>query len=197
MTNFLEEKENLDEGQSMQDEVILEASQRDPRLFEILVRKYQAPFFRTALRVVHNRQDAEDVVQEAFLKIYSKARLFKKREGASLKSWIYAVLVNTAISHIRKHKQAKLKELQWDPVLDSVLPDPEGLQEIEKREVQSVLAGILTELPTELRAVLEMRYFEDESYKTIAARTNISLENVKIRIHRAKKAAREILSNLV
>ncbi|MBI2637481.1 MAG: RNA polymerase sigma factor [Candidatus Sungbacteria bacterium] len=179
------------------DEVVLEGPQRDPRLVEILVRKYQAPFFRTAMRVVHNKQDAEDIVQEAFLKIYSKAHLFKKREGASLKSWIYAILVNTAISHIRKHKQAKSKELQWDPVLDSVLPDPEGLQEIEKREVQSVLAGVLGELPPELRTVLEMRYFEDESYKTIAAKSNISLENVKIRIHRAKKAAREILRNLV
>ena len=179
------------------DEIILDGSQKDPRLFEIIVQKYQAPFLRTAKRIVHQREDAEDIVQEAFLKIYSKAKLCKKREGASFKSWAYAVLVNTAISHIRKYKRSHSKDMSWGPVLDSVLPDPAGFGETEKLEIQSVLAGVLKELPPELKTVLEMRYFSDDTYQTIAAKTGLSLENVKIRLHRAKKMAREVISNFI
>ena len=191
------EEFNDNNPENAHDELILDGSQRDPRLFEILVQKYQAPFLRTAMRIVHQKEEAEDIVQETFIKIYSKAKLFKKRQGASFKSWAYAILVNTAISHIRKYKRSRVKDMAWDPVLDSVLPDPSGLEDIERREIQSVLLGVLKELPPELKTVLEMRYFDDDTYQSIAAKTGLSLENVKIRLHRAKKAAREIISNFV
>ncbi|OHA05813.1 MAG: hypothetical protein A2934_04435 [Candidatus Sungbacteria bacterium RIFCSPLOWO2_01_FULL_47_10] len=191
------EEFNDNNPENAHDELILDGSQRDPRLFEILVQKYQAPFLRTAMRIVHQKEEAEDIVQETFIKIYSKAKLFKKRQGASFKSWAYAILVNTAISHIRKYKRSRVKDMAWDPVLDSVLPDPSGLEDIERREIQSVLLGVLKELPPELKTVLEMRYFDDDTYQAIAAKTGLSLENVKIRLHRAKKAAREIISNFV
>lgn len=196
LKNTMEEPQNQD-TENIHDEIILEGSQKDPRLFELIVRKYQAPFLRTTLRIVHQKEDAEDIVQEAFIKIYSKAKLFKKREGASFKSWAYAVLVNTAISHLRKFKRSRAKDMSWDPVLDSVLPDPAGFGETEKLEIQSVLSGVLNELPTELKTVLEMRYFDDDTYQTIAAKTGLSLENVKIRLHRAKKMAREVISNFI
>src|SRR3989338_1629254 len=183
-----EDTQNSDQG-AVEDEIILQGSQKDPSLFEILVRKYQAPFLRTAMRIVRQREDAEDIVQDAFVKIYSKARLFKKKQGASFKSWAYAILVNTAISHIRKFKSSRSKDLTWDPVLNSVLPDPSGLEENERREIRSLLTNVLNELPPELRTVVEMRYFDDETYNAIAAKTGLSLENVKIRLHRAKKAA--------
>lgn len=191
------EKEKERGLESAHDEIILEGSQKDPRLFEIIVDKYQPPFLRTAMRIVRHREEAEDIVQEAFFKIYSKAHLYKKRQDASFKSWAYAILVNTAISHIRKYKRSQSKNLAWDPVLDSVLPDPGSLKDIERKEVQAVLAGILNEMPPELKTVLEMRYFDDDAYQTIAERTNLSLENVKIRLHRAKKKAREIINNMV
>ena len=188
--------QNSDQG-AVEDEIILQGSQKDPSLFEILVRKYQAPFLRTAMRIVRQREDAEDIVQDAFVKIYSKARLFKKKQGASFKSWAYAILVNTAISHIRKFKSSRSKDLTWDPVLNSVLPDPSALEENERREIRSLLTNVLNELPPELRTVVEMRYFDDETYNAIAAKTGLSLENVKIRLHRAKKAAREVIDGFV
>ncbi|OGZ95630.1 MAG: hypothetical protein A3I44_03970 [Candidatus Sungbacteria bacterium RIFCSPLOWO2_02_FULL_51_17] len=185
---MLEDKD----AENAHDELVLEGSQRDPRLFELLVRKYQQPFFRTAMRIVHNREDAEDISQEAFVKIYSKAHLFKKREGASFKSWGYAILVNTAISHLRSAKRSRSKDVGWDPVLDQVLPDPKQFEDFERKEMQEILSGVLNELPPQLKSILEMRYFEDQSYRAIAAKTTLSLENVKIRLHRAKKAAKEI-----
>lgn len=191
-----EEIQNQEEA-SVEDEIILQGSQKDPALFEILVRKYQAPFIRTALRIVRQKEDAEDIVQDAFVKIYSKARLFKKKKGATFKSWAYAILVNTAISHIRKFKSSRSKDMLWDPVLNSVLPDPHALGDHERREVRSLLTNVLNELPPELKTVVEMRYFDDETYNAIAAKTGLSLENVKIRLHRAKKAAREIIEGLV
>ena len=69
------------------DEELLKLSLEDPRYFSMIVDKYQDAFFRAAVRVVKQKEEAEDIVQEAFTKIYMNAPKFQKQEGASFKSW--------------------------------------------------------------------------------------------------------------
>ena len=102
------EKERLVGGRPLaeaKDEAILTASLRNPNLFGVLVDRYQDAFMRSAQRVVKTREDAEDIVQEAFTKIYKNAKKFKKQEGIEFKSWAYKVLVNTCTRFIKKKKK--------------------------------------------------------------------------------------------
>ena len=87
---------------NLKDEEILAASLEKPALFRILVARYQEAFIRKALGILRQREEAEDIVQETFVKIYFNGKKFKKMEDVEFKSWAYKILVNTAISRYRK-----------------------------------------------------------------------------------------------
>lgn len=173
------------------DEDILKASLAEPALFEILVEKYHAPLFRAAWRVVRNREEAEDIVQEAFVKIYKNAGKFEKLEGIELKSWAYKVTINTAITHYRKLKRGEF--LAEDP---TVFQPPEE-ETVEDRtafsaDAKAVVTSVLEKMPGHLRSVLQSYYLEDKSYKTIAKEENISIPTLKMRLFRAKKIFKKL-----
>src|SRR3990167_929061 len=99
------------------DEEILRKSLRDPSQFKILVARYQEPFLRKAWGIVRKQEDAEDIVQEAFVKIYRYGANFQKRAGIQFKSWAYKILMNTAFTHYQDIKK-KMDSVEYlDPVL--------------------------------------------------------------------------------
>jgi len=174
------------------DEDILRASLEEPAMFEMLVERYHEPLLRAAWRVVKQREEAEDIVQEAFLKMYKNAEKFQKYAGIEFKSWAYKVTINTAITHYRKLKRGEFSS--EDP---SVFQDAgEGFaaeKEIGGRmDTRSAVAGVLERMPGHLRRVLELYYFEDQSYQTIAAQEGMSIPTLKMRLFRAKKMFRKL-----
>src|SRR4051812_18052933 len=103
-----------EQGEGRSDEELLALSVSHPSLFALLVRKYEQPFLRKALSIVKGQEEAEDVVQEAFTKIYINAAKFKKQEGAQFSSWGYRILINTALTHYAKKKKEWQREAQLD-----------------------------------------------------------------------------------
>src|SRR3989344_7914997 len=91
-----------EQGAGHSDEELLGLSVANPSLFALLVRKYEAPFMRKALSIVRGHEEAQDVVQEAFTKIYLNAEKFQKQEAAPFSSWGYKILINTALPHYAK-----------------------------------------------------------------------------------------------
>ena len=190
MISYLEEGlEKKMEG--MKDEEILRASLNEPALFEVLVEKYQAPLMRAAMRVVRGREEAEDIVQEAFVKMYKNAEKFEKLEGIEFKSWAYKVTINTAITHYRKLKRGEF--LTEDPGLFQV-PDVEPVDTriSVAADAKAVVASVLDQMPIHLRSVLKSYYLDDKSYKTISAEEKISIPTLKMRLFRAKKIFRKL-----
>jgi len=192
-TSYLEpEEETTDAAQGgMKDEEILRASLEQPALFEVLVEKYQAPLLRAAWRVVRSREEAEDIVQEAFVKIYKNAGRFEKLNGIEFKSWAYKITVNTAITHYRKLKRGEF--LSEDP---SVFQEPPE-EMVDERvlvdmDAKTTVNTVLEQMPGHLRTVLERYYFEDKSYRTIAKEECISIPTLKMRLFRAKKLFRKL-----
>ncbi|MEK7560393.1 MAG: RNA polymerase sigma factor [Patescibacteria group bacterium] len=174
------------------DEDILRASLEEPAMFEMLVERYHEPLLRAAWRVVKQREEAEDIVQEAFLKMYKNAEKFQKYAGIEFKSWAYKVTINTAITHYRKLKRGEFST--EDP---SVFQDAEGGVAEEKEigtqmDARSAVAGVLDQMPGHLRRVLELYYFEDQSYQTIAAQEGMSIPTLKMRLFRAKKLFKKL-----
>ena len=175
----------------MKDEEMLRASLKEPALFEVLVEKYQEPLMRAAWRVVRNHDEAEDIVQEAFVKMYKNADRFEKLEGIEFKSWAYKVTINTAITHYRKLKRGEF--LTDDPAL---FQEPVGehmdLRIATSADAKATVANVLIQMPAHLRSVLERYYFHDQSYRTIAHEENISIPTLKMRLFRAKRLFKKL-----
>ena len=175
----------------MKDEEVLRASQYEPAVFEILVERYQEPLMRAALRVVRNHEEAEDIVQEAFVKIYKNAGKFEKLDGIEFKSWAYKVAINTAITHYRKLKRGEI--LTDDPaVFEEVDEEMADTRFSFVADAKSAVGGALEKMPDHLRSVLKRYYLEDKSYRTIAEEEGISIPTLKMRLFRAKKLFKKI-----
>lgn len=192
MTGYLEPKSGSLDPADMKDEDVLYRSQREPALFEVLVERYQEPLMRAALRVVRRREEAEDIVQEAFVKMYRYAGKFEKMDGIEFKSWAYKIAINTAITHYRKLKRGG-EMLAEDPAIFQEA----GEELAEARfsfaaDAKAAVAKTLARMPDHLRSVLHRYYMEDKSYKTIAEEEEISIPTLKMRLFRAKKLFKKI-----
>ena len=194
MTSYLHDPHDESQERGMKDEEILRASQKEPAMFEMLMEKYQEPLFRAAWRVVRSREEAEDIVQEAFVKMYKNAEKFEKLEGIEFKSWAYKVTINTAITHYRRIKRGEV--LSEDPaVFEKPEPEFADMRFSEVSDAKAAVAKVLTQMPLHLRTVLEHYYLEDKSYKMIAEEEKISIPTLKMRLFRAKKLFRKLNNN--
>jgi RNA polymerase sigma-70 factor (ECF subfamily) len=184
---FLEEKNKKDED-------ILRYSIKKPSLFEIIVDRYQESFLRTAEKIVLERESAEDIVQEVFIKIYMNAPRFKEKEGASFKSWAYKILLNTSFSHYRKIKKRRAEIVQIDHELYENIADTDDCL-FEREELRDLVISVLSRMPKKTNKILSLRFLQDLSQKTIATQEGISVAAVKTRVHRGKKEFKKVISS--
>lgn len=188
-------KERLVGGKSLadaKDEAILTASLRNPNLFGVLVDRYQDAFMRSAQRVVKTREDAEDIVQEAFTKIYKNAKKFKKQEGIEFKSWAYKVLVNTSYTFYQKLKKKQAVSMEFFETYKYDIMDEKGNIKGDL-ETKEIINKVLLELPDELKRIVEMHYLKDLSYETISKQEKISIPAIKMRLFRGRKLMQKTL----
>jgi len=177
----------------------------DLRAFELLVRQYQERVFATAYRLMGNRQDAEDMAQEVFLKVYRSIRDLS--DPATLTSWIYRITTNTCLDALtRRQRRPRTISLTpqpqgWDGeeaeeprYADSQTPTPE--EAVLLSELQHCLEQALVELDATARAILVLRDVEGRAYQEIAENLALGLSAVKMRIHRARLAFQEMLERV-
>ncbi len=191
MEFFLERDQDAIQTALQKDEEILRLSQEDPNAFGMLVERYQDAFLRAALRVVKQKEEAEDIVQEAFTKIYMNAGKFQKQEGASFKSWAYKIVLNTAFTHYRKAQKHRDNGVEFeDPVvLEQVLATSSN-QEVPVSK--QIVREVLKELPDDLREILSKHYLEDLAYTEIAKREKKTVSAIKMKLFRARAAFKKV-----
>lgn len=166
---------------------LLLMSLRDPSVFARIVERYQEPFSRKALSLLGSEEDAEDVVQEAFVKMYLNAHQFEERTGASLSSWAYKILINTCYSHHQKHKRERLN-VSYDDTL--------ALQEEEIEQESNMERFLLTlsKIPESAARLLRSIVLEGASYRDLSAREGISDGALRVKVHRAKSLFKKALA---
>ncbi|MDO8664545.1 MAG: RNA polymerase sigma factor [Candidatus Liptonbacteria bacterium] len=193
---YLETEKPLKE---MPDEDILKKSVRNPALFSLLIDKYQLPFTRKALGIVHSQEEAEDITQEAFTKIYLNAKKFKKQPGVEFKSWAWRILVNTALTHYRKVKKGFGDVSYLDELL---VGDDEDIESklniatenlIDKNDRVGVIKDAMEALPVEAASLLKAHYIEDRPYEEIAKKHGLSIGALKMKLFRARKVLKDIV----
>lgn len=191
MSDYLSLEEK---GEGKSDEELLALSVSHPSLFALLVRKYEDAFLRKALSIVREQEEAEDVVQEAFTKIYMNAGKFKKQEGAQFSSWGYRILINTALTHYAKRKR-RSGEVGLDEEIWALIPD-KNLRQFEKKELQDVVASVLTRMPSAMARALSAFFIEGKTQEEIARSEGLSVGAVKTRVHRAKAEFKKIYETI-
>lgn len=177
------ETENL---QEISDEDLLLRSQAQPWVFSVLLDRYQAAFMRKAMTIVFSQLDAEEIVQDAFTKIYMNADKFTPQEGAKFSSWGYRILMNTAFTRYQKLIKEGQRFTNIDPEFEQFIGEKAGHSGFEEK--RDAIDRVLERLPGHFTYVLRLHYLERWSHKDIAAETGESVGTVKARIHRAKAA---------
>lgn len=178
-----------DQAGDLPDEEILARSRFEPWLFAVLLDRYQEAFLRKARGIIHSPEDAEEIVQDAFTKIYLNAGRFAPQEGASFSSWAYRILMNTAFTLYQKRVKEGKRFTAIDPEFEQMLGEKRHHSGFE--EDRDTVERVLALLPGHLAAVLRLHYLERWSHQDIAAKTGETSGAVKARVHRAKAAFRK------
>jgi RNA polymerase sigma-70 factor (ECF subfamily) len=183
------------------DETLLVAQAREGNTgaFSELVRRYEGKIFRLAQHVTQNREDAEDVLQETFLKAYEHLDQFQG--NSKFYTWIVRIAVNQALMKLRRRKTDKSVSLDEaiDTGEDTVVreiatwdPDPE--QRFSQDELRDILDSAVQSLAPPYRSVFVLRDVEDLSTEETAEALNLSVPAVKSRLLRARLQLREKLT---
>lgn len=156
----------------------------ESRAFETIVDSYQRVLFNVALRMVNDRDDAQDVVQSAFVKAYEKLHTYDRRR--KLFSWIYRITVNECLDHLaRRKRQGSLDEDEPGRGPDDAL---------EEREVETVIGAALLDLSIDYRGVIILRHFVHLSHREMSRVLEVPEKTVKSRLHTARKLLGELLA---
>jgi RNA polymerase sigma-70 factor (ECF subfamily) len=173
------------------------ARRGDETAFRWLIRRYQRAVYGIALRMLRDPEEAQDVSQDVFLRVFSHLDRFDPNQ--SLSTWIYRITSNRCIDLLRKRRQdtVSLDEPLGDgegaPAREIAAPDPDPLVALERKEAMERVEAALERLPEPYRAMLVLRHQEHLSYEAIAEALEIPLGTVKARIHRARARLRELL----
>lgn len=185
------------------DQLLVERVQAgDKRAFDTLVAKYQRRLMRLVSRLVHNPAEAEDVVQETFIKAYRALRHF--RGDAAFYTWLYRIGINTAKNFLatqgrRTPTYTESLSDQADNVDDGDIPrdinTPESM--LATKQIAQTVNAAMDTLPTELRVAIVLREIEGLSYEDISAIMHCPIGTVRSRIFRAREAIAEKLKPLL
>jgi RNA polymerase sigma-70 factor (ECF subfamily) len=172
--------------------------------FRELVRRYERPVFSLIYRMVRDREVAEDLSQETFIKVLN--HIDRYRPEFKLSSWLFKIANNLTIDHLRK-RQLRTVSIDGSPhaataaeaeasSFDVETRGESPLEELESREVGSAIERAIAGLRPEYRACILLRHVEGRSYEEIAATLDLPLGTVKTYIHRARHELRGVLAHL-
>ncbi len=189
----------LEEPVSDELKLVRAAKDGDVSAFEQLVKRYDRNVFRIANHITHSREDAEDVVQEAFLKAYSNLEKFQ--EQSKFYTWLVRIAVNEALMKLRKRRPERFVSLDEDvKTEDDSLPrevadwSPNPEQLYNQEELRDILSRTIQGLPPTFRTVFVLRDVEGLSTEETAEALDLSVPAVKSRLLRARLQLRERLN---
>ncbi len=172
----------------------------DQKAYAELMDRYRQSVFHTMLKMVNNRDDADDLTIEAFGKAFNKLNSYAPRYAFS--TWLFKIAINNCIDHIRKKRLHLLSiddPIEYDSDYDythnirAIQLDPEE-KFIRDQKVQ-LMRSMLNKLSYKYRLMIELRFFEEMSYEEIATELEIPLGTVKAQLFRAKEILFELLQS--
>ena len=174
----------------------------DMTALAILVEKYKRLVYRLAIQITKNHEDANDVMQETFLKVYESIHSFRKE--AAFETWLYRIVVNHALNMVKRRERRRESSLSaisetelhpdWRRTAD-LMNDPH--LNAERKELQKWVTRAVDSLPAKHRTVVILHEFEGLTHAEIASILNCSEGTVRSRLHYARNRLRELLKPYV
>lgn len=178
--------------------LLIKRSQKgDINSFEELIKEYKKIAYNIALKMLKNKEDAEDVSQEALIKVYKSINRFNM--DSSFKTWLYRIVVNTCLDHVRKNKENPISidqpirsghdEFYMD--VEDNRPTPQEV--LETKLTQKMVMDAVNELEDDFKSIIILRDINDLSYEEISEVLECNIGTVKSRISRGRQKLKEIL----
>lgn len=183
--------------EKLQAQIITACQRGDPHAYEQLIRCYQTQVYSLAMRMLGNPEDAADVTQETFIRVFRTIDKF--RGDASFSTWIYRVTSNLCLDWLRRRKRRALSSdapVSWEHEtapreLADTSPNPEDL--VAAAELRQEIQSALNQLESYHRLAVILRDVQGLSYEEVAGILNLPLGTVKSRINRGRRQLRKIL----
>jgi RNA polymerase sigma-70 factor (ECF subfamily) len=171
-------------------ELVQEVRNGNRRAFTELMRRHQKRIYWVARRIVGGHADADDVVQETFVRAYLGLGDF--REESSFFTWLYRIAVNMSLNAVRK--QQFVRYLRQSEIFGRLLPSRENPgDELEQKETRSLLERAVASLPEKQKAVFIMRYYDEMPYEEISRILKTSVGGLKANYFHALKKVQEFI----
>jgi len=174
---------------------ILQTLNGNVNSYAFLVEKYKHMVYTLTIRIVKNREEAEEISQDVFVKAYEKLNSFKGESKFS--TWIYKVAYYASLDSIKRTKRQlnsenieTINEIDFENVQNA-------LQYLQDKERKEIINDALLKLSEEERIILTLFYFEELSIKEISKVVNLSIDNIKIKLFRSRKKLASILKNVI
>lgn len=177
------------------EELVHRAQQDDERSFGELVTRYESKVYSLAMKMLRNPEDAEDVLQDTFLRAYRGIKSFKG--NSTFSTWIYRITANSALMRLRKKQlpQVSIEDSDERETPISIADwAPGPVEQLLNQEMQKVMDEAINALPPEFRQVFILRDVEELSNADVAEILDLSVAAVKSRLHRARLKVRNRLA---
>jgi RNA polymerase sigma-70 factor, ECF subfamily len=185
-------------------DVVLRARSGQDAAYRELIRRYERPVFALLFRMVRDRELAEDLAQETFVKALNAIESY--RPEFKFSSWIFKIANNAAIDHLRRREldtlsldgspHAETPEAMQATALQIGARQESPLDTVEAKELGSAIEAAIGSLRPEYRSCILLRHVEGRAYEEIAEMLNLPLGTVKTSIHRARNELRQSLAHL-
>lgn len=165
--------------------------QGDTNVFSVLVDRYKEMIFTLALKMIKNREEAEEVSQDTFIKIYNSLNKFKG--DSKFSTWIYKIAYNTCLDRLKKNKKEE-NTILIDEFSDHLFKTLDNaFSALEEKDRKQTIQNCLNLLSREENFLLTLYYFDDQNLDEIAKIMDINSNNVKVKLFRSRKKLAVIL----
>ncbi len=166
-------------------DVIMRAAQGDISAFEAIYRNASVFVYNVAFRITNNSQNADEVTQDVFMKIYKNLKKFQYM--SSLKTWIYRITVNAAINYKKREEKHENQRVDYDSAMQSVYTEETIRKKLDNEAGKEKISGLLNALNSDQRACVVLREIEGLNYKEIANSLGVNINTVRTRLKRARQ----------
>lgn len=176
-------------------DLINKTLQGDTRAFGQLVEQYQGYVFTIIVRMVKVREEAEEVAQDTFVKAFESLSSF--RGESKFSSWLYSIAYRKALDRLRKNKKHSASQLLEDITESQAGTSENALHILEDKERKEQIQHCIMQLPEVDAALITLYYFEDQSVREMAKITQLTEDNIKVKLHRSRKKMFTLLQHLI
>lgn len=163
--------------------------------FSVLIERYQDMVYSLALKLLKNTEDAEEMAQDTFIKAFQKLDMYEGKSKFS--TWLYSINYNACISELRKRR------IHFSSLEEQRFSDQDEMKihsyfsETKKEDQEKYLNLALSKLPEDDQVLVTLYYYENQSMDDISMITGLTVSNIKVKIHRARKKMYELLYEML